>query len=54
MKKALYIQPVVKTQKIETEMVMEGSVPTVHDNRPSSETGHENDNSFTKKAIIWE
>ncbi len=53
MKKALYIQPVVKTQKIETEMVMAGSL-TSHDERPSNETGHENDNSFTKKAIIWE
>lgn len=53
MKKALYIQPAVKTQKIETEMVMAGSL-TSHDEQPSNETGYEKDNNFAKKAIIWE
>ena len=51
MKKALYIQPVVKTQEIETEMVIAMSL---HDEQPSNETGYEKDNNFAKKAIIWE
>lgn len=51
MKKALYIQPVVKTQKIETEMVMAGSDPTVHDEQPSIDNVN---NNYAKKAIIWE
>ena len=51
MKKALYIQPVVKTQKIETEMVMAGSNLNVNDNQPTEDNLS---NNFAKKAIIWE
>lgn len=54
MKKALYIQPVVKTQKIETEMVMAGSDPTVNSRRPSDETGYVDKNNFSKRQFIWE